>query len=857
MPADIQRLRRMRRIPDGVECRLPATEIAPVLEPGERVVFVTHFDRGFGLPASNFFRSFLDFFGLQPHHLPANAYLSLSCYATFCEGYAGLWPDVDFWCRLFFLKAQTTDGELRTCGAASLYPRRDVPFPKIPTSESVKKWQTTFFYVENVNLAKDLINLPAYSSAPPTAKLNWGHDSKSNDPAAEVNRLMERLRDCITQQGLTATDLIAAFVSWQVLPLQKRVHKICYMSGRLDPTRTSKIELSSGGVARQVNAISQAHMPDNWQWGMEPYKRDNPPPLDFPRMVEEDGPLEAKEWGADLASSENEVDQAAGEDENPDAGADAGAAGASRGESAPPHPLRDLADDDEVVILEPLVVTPLSVAPLAASHVPLVRKRKVATRQSEASGPAPKKSARQRKVPGLHHQVLQGRREQLAGWHDVAAASTAKDEEGADSHAYGFLLPSVVPGASSSAPPTSGGGDGGQSDAPADGAGLGQTETPPPEPARASEPVVQITPPPASEQAAAKTPLLSPSKLVEPGVKAKLKAKVVPAERRPQQQQLSLHVGPAAPQLANVTSSADSSLGSVGAMEKEWRDSDQNEVTSRDGQTGVASMELFFSDMRALMAAASKESANRLNRTEKVISTVSDRRTALYNKVVASYHKAKTECSALARELEIAQAIKVKALEEELERLRKKESEHQAELLSVKQAEQEKVDGLNRKLGEVDEKCQRLSSEVTKQSTLLTETARRWTEDISRLDRGLAASFPETQATALEAARLMREERRAAGEEGSPYFSMEEHLAAMQARVAPITMMGHELRLAAEEIYRLLWPTEILPAELGRLVEWLNTAPDRIQDWKESSARAGADMALSFVLSWYEEVSLD
>ena len=34
---------------------------------------------------------------------------------------------------------------------------------------------------------------------------------------------------------------------------------------------------------------------------------------------------------------------------------------------------------------------------------------------------------------------------------------------------------------------------------------------------------------------------------------------------------------------------------------------------------------------------------------------VSDRRTALYNMVVASYHNAKTERSALARELEIAQ----------------------------------------------------------------------------------------------------------------------------------------------------------------------------------------------------------
>ncbi|KAK1649107.1 hypothetical protein QYE76_066912 [Lolium multiflorum] len=57
---------------------------------GERVVFISHFERGFGLPASPFFCAFLDFFGLQPHHLPANACVTLSCYVAFCEGYASL-----------------------------------------------------------------------------------------------------------------------------------------------------------------------------------------------------------------------------------------------------------------------------------------------------------------------------------------------------------------------------------------------------------------------------------------------------------------------------------------------------------------------------------------------------------------------------------------------------------------------------------------------------------------------------------------------------------------------------------------------------------------------------------------------
>jgi hypothetical protein len=70
---EIDWLYRSRRIPAQVSCRLPGNEREPIPEPGEVVVFIAHFERGFGLPASNFFRQFLDFYELQPHHLPGNA----------------------------------------------------------------------------------------------------------------------------------------------------------------------------------------------------------------------------------------------------------------------------------------------------------------------------------------------------------------------------------------------------------------------------------------------------------------------------------------------------------------------------------------------------------------------------------------------------------------------------------------------------------------------------------------------------------------------------------------------------------------------------------------------------------------
>jgi hypothetical protein len=65
----------------------------------------------------------------------------------------------------------------------------------------------------------------------------------------------------------------------------------------------------------------------------------------------------------------------------------------------------------------------------------------------------------------------------------------------------------------------------------------------------------------------------------------------------------------------------------------------------------------------------------------------------------------------------------------------------------------------------------------------------------------VAAAFPETQAGALVAVGMARDARRAADEESSDHFSMEDHLVAMHARITPMTMLGHELWQAAEDLF--------------------------------------------------------
>jgi hypothetical protein len=73
--------------------------------------------------------------------------------------------------------------------------------------------------------------------------------------------------------------------------------------------------------------------------------------------------------------------------------------------------------------------------------------------------------------------------------------------------------------------------------------------------------------------------------------------------------------------LLNVASASESSLGSAGTMEKAWYQADACEVSSRDGRSGVAPMNMFFSGFRAhLKTQAAKTDAHlaRLEEADKV-----------------------------------------------------------------------------------------------------------------------------------------------------------------------------------------------------------------------------------------------
>ena len=88
-----------------------------------------------------------------------------------------------------------------------------------------------------------------------------------------------RLRVLTQSEGLTGPDLLAAFVSHRVLPLQGRPHLICQMSGGHDPSRMCTKDMPHEEVALMVNYLSDSRLPEDWRFGKEPYSHANPPPV--------------------------------------------------------------------------------------------------------------------------------------------------------------------------------------------------------------------------------------------------------------------------------------------------------------------------------------------------------------------------------------------------------------------------------------------------------------------------------------------------------------------------------------------------------------------------------------------------
>jgi len=162
------------------------------------------------------------------------------------------------------------------CSAAVVYARRAGSYAHPTPLQSIKDWQMGFFYVSNPeDDDRDLLNLPEFS-LPPPAQRHWSE--KPGETNADVDHQMARIAE-LMKDGLTDVDLVAAWLSRRVLPLQRRCHRICDMSGRRDPTRISTFQMDMEEFLHRMHTITTLKVTKDFRFGLRAYNRRDPPPV--------------------------------------------------------------------------------------------------------------------------------------------------------------------------------------------------------------------------------------------------------------------------------------------------------------------------------------------------------------------------------------------------------------------------------------------------------------------------------------------------------------------------------------------------------------------------------------------------
>ena len=90
---DVLKLREAKFLTGEISHRLPAQgQVVPSPQPGESVVFVSHFLRGLGFLTDPFMRRLMFYYGLEFHDLDPESILHIPSFIVVCEAFLRITP---------------------------------------------------------------------------------------------------------------------------------------------------------------------------------------------------------------------------------------------------------------------------------------------------------------------------------------------------------------------------------------------------------------------------------------------------------------------------------------------------------------------------------------------------------------------------------------------------------------------------------------------------------------------------------------------------------------------------------------------------------------------------------------------
>jgi hypothetical protein len=185
--------------------------------PDEIPMFTQFVERGLALPASNFLKGLLEYYGIEYLNLNPNGVFHTSVFIHFCEAFLGIKTHSVLFRKFFRVKPQPSANDPRVVGGAGIQMGENAAeeYLAYKLINSNQNWKSKWFYVTNHHP-----ELPKPSGKQPKHRPLWNTEPTMQE-GIQLPELLEKIK-ALREAGLRAEHVAFSFMKRRVQPLIAR-----------------------------------------------------------------------------------------------------------------------------------------------------------------------------------------------------------------------------------------------------------------------------------------------------------------------------------------------------------------------------------------------------------------------------------------------------------------------------------------------------------------------------------------------------------------------------------------------------------------------------------------------------------
>jgi hypothetical protein len=241
--------------------------------PDEIPMFARFVERGLALPASDFIKGLLKYYGIEylNLNLNPNGIFHVSVFVHFCEAFVGIKPHWVLFRKFSRLKPQPSANDPRVVGGVGIQMREETAEQYLPYKliDSNQDWKAMWFYITSHHP-----ELPKPSGQQPKHR-PWWNTEPTMQEGIQLPKLLQKIK-ALREAGLRAEHVAFSFMKRRVQPLMASDTLGYQYTGDDDMSRMPSNEVDDEDIVERLGWIFK-HMPPYTPCPVPEYSAARPP----------------------------------------------------------------------------------------------------------------------------------------------------------------------------------------------------------------------------------------------------------------------------------------------------------------------------------------------------------------------------------------------------------------------------------------------------------------------------------------------------------------------------------------------------------------------------------------------------